>query len=505
MPPKGKNRTVLLIQPPQLLRNGARFQATFPLGLAYVAGFLERFAPDIEVIVLDAVTEGYPNTYPISPRHSALGLFPAEVKARIAAIRPAIVGISCLFTNQHSEALKVAALAKEVDPGILTVMGGSHATAAAAMILEDEAVDLIVRGPGEECFADVVWTYFDGGDFSRIPGLAYRHAESGAVVVKPPAVTQRPLDDLPFPAYHKLPMEKFFTMSEFLPIQPTCKPSLPILTTRGCPYNCTFCYVSYSWGKSINHRSCDNLMQEVRLLRDTYGVRELHVMDDNYGYYRDFSIEFMVRSRQMGVEKIVPFSGATMKALQDEAFMRALRDSGLHYLGIFCESGASETLRRVRKPHNLKMVDTVIRQARAMDFLIYGFFILGFPWQSIADMEHEVDLAGELDLDFRSFSVLCALPGTALYDECRDNGYLAADVSFDDISLYTGNISTPQFSSLDVERIAKTAYIRTNFATPGHVERGAKVFNVTSSEMLARKARAESFLSALPAAQGSQT
>lgn len=490
-------KTVLLIQPPHLLRKGARFQSTFPLGLAYVAGFLERHVPEVECLICDAVTEGFPNSYDYSERHTLIGLSSEEIKARIIAIKPAIVGISCLFTNQHGTALQVARLVKEVDHGIVTVMGGAHATAAADQILLHDDVDLIVRGPGEECFADVVSTVIAGGDVTRIPGIAYRDAESGRVVVKPPSVTTRPIEHLPFPAYHKLPVEKYFAMAEHSPIQPTRPPAMPILTTRGCPYHCTFCYVSYSWGTNINHRSLDNVLSEVRLLRDNYGVRELTVMDDNFGFYRDYSCDFLAESRKLGIEKVVPFSGATMKALKDPIFMEALRDAGLHYLSIFVESGSPATLRKVRKPHNLSMVDQVIRQARERDFLIYGFFVLGFPWQSVADMEHEVDLAGSLDLDFRSFSVLCALPGTALYDECRDAGYLAPDVAFEDISLYSGNISTPEVSNLDIERVAKAAYIRTNFATPSHVERAAKVFSVEPAEMLRRKARAEAFLAEL--------
>jgi anaerobic magnesium-protoporphyrin IX monomethyl ester cyclase len=490
-------KIVLLIQPPQLLRKGARFQSTFPLGLAYVAGYLERYVPEVECLALDAVAEGFPNSYDLTERHMVIGLSDADIKARIADIKPTIVGISCLFTNQQATALQVARLAKDVDPAIVTVMGGAHATAAADQLLGHNEVDLIVRGPGEECFADVVRAILEGGGVKHIPGVAYRERETGRIVVPPPAVTSRPIEELPFPAYHKIPVHKYFAMAEHSPIHPSCPPAMPILTARGCPYHCTFCYVSYSWGTNINHRSLDNVLREVRMLRDTYGVRELHVMDDNFGFYRDFSCDFLAQSRTLGIEKIVPFSGATMKALKDPVFMEALRDAGLHYLSIFVESGSPETLRKVRKPHNIAMVDQVIRQARERDFLIYGFFVLGFPWQSIADMEHEVDLAGELDLDFRSFSVLCALPGTALYNECRDNGHLAPGVSFEDISLYSGNIATERFSNLDVERIAKTAYLRTNFATPGHVERAAKVFSVSVAEMLSRKERAELFLAGL--------
>lgn len=492
-------KTVLLIQPPQLLRKGGRFQSTLPLGLAYLAGFLERHVPEVECRILDAVTEGFPNSYDVSERHMVIGLPDEAIKTWVATIRPTIVGISCLFTNQHGRALHVARLVKDIDPDILTVMGGAHATAAAELILADGSVDIIARGPGEECFADIVRAVLEGGDIERIAGTAYRQRESGRIIIKPPAVTLRPIGELPYPAYHKLDMQKYFDMAAYSPIQPTHAPAMPILTTRGCPYHCTFCYVSSSWGTNIIHRPIDDVIEEVRLLRDRYGVRELHVMDDNFGFFPEYSCEFLARSKAMGIEKIVPFSGATMKALQSTTFMDALREAGLHYLSIFLESGSSETLRKVHKPHNLAMIERVIRQARERNFLIYGHFILGFPWQTIEDMEHEVDLAGEFDLDFRSFSVLCALPGTALYDECRDKGYLAPGVSFDDISLYSGNIATPAFSNIDVERIANSAYIRTNFATANHVERAARVFSVDVAEMLRRKARAEDFLAALDA------
>ena len=241
-------------------------------------------------------------------------------------------------------------------------------------------------------------------------------------------------------------------------------------------------------------RSIDNVRAEIRFLRDRYGCEELQVMDDNFGFFKEFTMDFLDAAKTEGIRKVVPFSGSTLLSMRDPLFLDKMQELGLEHLRIFPESGSPETLKKMKKPHNRKMIDEVIETARRRDLMIYAFFLSGFPWQTLDDMEREAKIAGEMDVDFRTFFTVTALPGTALYEECKASGILAPDVGFSDISNYSGNISTPQFSHWEVERVSKRAYIATNFSSPERVSRIARMFSQPVEEIYRRKERAETFL-----------
>lgn len=488
---------VLLIQPPTSVRKGAVFNSSFPLGLAYMAAYVEREVPGVEVVVLDATAEGYRERRDDeSGRFEVFGLGDAVIRRRIAAVRPLVVGISCLFTNQHSIALRMARLAKEVDPRIVTVMGGAHSSGAAADVLQCPHVDAVVNGPGEETLKDLVACLRAGAALDRVPGITCRR--DGTVVVSPMALPTVPLDSYPFPALEKLPIALYRELGNYSAIRPAFPPALPIITSRGCAYRCVFCYVNGMWGSGMRYRSLENVLDEVKLWRERYDVQEIHIMDDNFGYRKEPTYALLDGLKALGVRKIVPINGSTLVALQDPVFLAKMRELGYEFLRVYMESADPDTLKKMHKPHRLVTIHNVIDLARKHGFLLYGSYMLGFPWQTIDDMTHEVELARSLDVDYWSFNSVMALPGTELYDQCRREGFLAPEVGFDDLTLYSGNIRTPAFSNLDVERITKQAFLTVNFSSAERVARAARIFNVPVENILERKRRAESFLSALP-------
>src|SRR3989339_623633 len=298
---------IMLLNPPTLARKGESLSVFPPVGLLYIASYLKAQLSDISVSVVDAVVDGYPACFSFKEKYLIYGLSDDDLKAKIAELKPDIVGLTCMFTNQHEAVLQAARLVKEVQSEILVVIGGSHATAVADELLQHQQVDVVVRGPGEELFLSVVQCFKDHADFKRVPSVAYREND-GRIVVKPIVVSDVSLDDLPPPDFSLVNVDMYHKLRYHMPT-PSVYKALPISLSRGCPNKCIFCYVSAVWGTSIRHRSIENIRSEIRDMRERYGVEELHILDDNFGFFKEFSLEFMRMARQEGIRKIVPFNG----------------------------------------------------------------------------------------------------------------------------------------------------------------------------------------------------
>lgn len=208
---------ILLLQPPILTDRNAKLYHFLPLGLAYLSGYLKKFVPEIYPIILDAVAEGGLQQYHFIEDKMVYGLTPDKIRRHIKSINPTIVGITCKFTNRHDMALLMCQITKEVDERIITVLGGSHASAVPEEFLAYPSVDYVVRCPVEKTLADLVRCSLGNGDTASIPSLAFRDKESGRIVpscLNPPHVD---INEIPFPDYSSLDMGKYESLRDFFP------------------------------------------------------------------------------------------------------------------------------------------------------------------------------------------------------------------------------------------------------------------------------------------------
>ena len=272
----GTIQKILLIQPPCTITRDYTKEIQPPLGLAYIAAVLEK---DYDVAILDAAVEGWAIECPEGEGAFRYGLSFDEIKARIAAFKPDVVGVSCLFSMQAANAHRVCRLVKEAASRIITVMGGAHPTALPETVLKDTAVDYVVIGEGEETTRQLLAGLQGGEDISRLDGIAFRR--DNAVTVNPKTSFIQDLDALPFPARHLLPMQEYFRINMPHGVTTRRSPNTSLITSRGCPAQCVFCSIHPIWGKTFRPRSPENVLAEIRLLITTYGIRELQFEDDN--------------------------------------------------------------------------------------------------------------------------------------------------------------------------------------------------------------------------------
>lgn len=233
---------ILLINPPCNLKNRDYF-VIVPLSLAYLGAVLER--EGYEVAILDAIAEDWRNVEFLTNDIYRRGLSWDAIEKRIEQYHPEVVGITCPFTLRFKNALEVAKIAKKVNPDIITIMGGMHPSALPADILSYPEIDFVIIGEGEYSFLELI-KKLERGDayFEKLDGFGFK--KDGNITINPKKNYINDLDILPFPARHLLPMEKYFesgTGRDKL----TRARQMSIITSRGCPYRCTFCSIHSVW------------------------------------------------------------------------------------------------------------------------------------------------------------------------------------------------------------------------------------------------------------------
>lgn len=249
------NLSILLIQPP--LPANERHKKVMPLSLAYLAAYLRKQSPTVEIEILDA---------------QALNLSYAEIMKRIISKHRDIIGMT-YWTAQAPIVYRLSKAIKSWNPEVLLVHGGVHTTSC-----PEEAVqhaDYCVLQEGEQTFAELVAAaYNDRTAISQIQGIAYQ--ENGDFKRTPAREFIRDLDSIPFPAWDLLPMDCYDTQLHIIGGK-----RVPVIGSRGCPYNCTYCVSPLMWQRKVRWRNPECVVAEMEEIINRYHIPQFHFWDDN--------------------------------------------------------------------------------------------------------------------------------------------------------------------------------------------------------------------------------
>lgn len=449
-------KKVLLFAPPAYTSvNNIDINPLPPLGLAYLASVLEEIG--IEVRIYDCLVEGWYNRKEEKPGIIRIGSNFAEIKKIIADFEPDVVGVNNLFSKQKENAHKIYALAKNVNPGIVTIAGGAHPTVMPDAVMRDENVDFAVLGEGENTIRDLVG-YFEGRvRLDKIDGIAFRHNSKIEIIPKRTFIDN--LDDIPFPAWHLLNFSKYFGL-EASHGKRRHRCFSPIITSRGCPAGCTFCTAHHVWGRGYRKRSPENVIAEMRRLRNDYGIKELMFEDDNVtlATKRAEEIFDLMVEEKLGFEWDTP-NGVAAFAL-NEPLIKKMKDSGCYQLNLAVESGNSDVLKNIiKKPLDLKKIKPLVNYARGIGINVGIFLILGMPGETIEQMWDTFKFAKDLKIYQPFISVATPYPGSELYKICRDNEYISHDYSLDNLFISSYSISTRDWNSQDLRKVFEEGWV----------------------------------------------
>lgn len=385
---------VVLVQPPvqDFYDTDVRLQ---PIGLCYIKAAVKKYLPHVEVLIKDYHRGWGRRTVPIpdtlkylseyysvadqSPfsafhRYYHFGRSFDEIEDELAALKPDVVGISCLFTPYYREALEIARrLKRRLD--VPVVMGGSHASAAPESLLASPDVDYVIRGEGEKAFVEFL-TFIEGEKpIEAVPNLAYKKA--GALRFNPIGENFS-LDELPFPDLDDFAPSRY-ALAE--------KPMTFMITSRSCPHKCSFCSVHTTFGEKYRLRSLENALAEIEL-RYAQGYRVIDFEDDNLTYYKSTFKELcrrLIARLPRGALELVAMNGISYLSL-DEELLELMYRAGFSHLNLALVSSDKTVRQTTKRPHTLEAYVKVVQRAHQLGFKIVSYQILGLPDESLDSM-----------------------------------------------------------------------------------------------------------------------
>jgi magnesium-protoporphyrin IX monomethyl ester (oxidative) cyclase len=418
---------VCLINPPVLLPKDWKgiVRVFQPIGLAYIAAFLEKNG--YEAVILDTFVEGWKRTHDKDGKKYC-GMSYEDITKKIKEISPEIVGIMSLSAHAQSSYWTAEAV-KNAGKNIAVVFGGPHASVRPKDCLSNENIDFVVMGEGEYTFLELVKAIEKSaaGLLKNIDGIGFKESNEAVINKKREPINN--LDELPFPARHLLPMEKYFEAGKSLQTsRVTPKRSTTVITSRGCPFNCIFCSVNLTMGRMWRARSPENVVAEVKQVINDYGIEEIMFEDDNMS----FDKKRMEAICDLIINEKIKFSWYAPNGLRadtlDENLLRKMKDAGCKEIYVAPESGDQEVVNKiVGKNLDLKKVEEVVAMCKKVGIDVGCFFVIGMPRETKENIKRTIEFARKLrSMGAKSCSFFVANPfyGTRLYDISKGEGYL---------------------------------------------------------------------------------
>lgn len=399
-----------------------------PLGLMALSAMVKRELPEIRVEILDLHYET------IRAAHEGRRMdWQACCAERIARFQPQMVGISIIFGHSFPHARTVCQGIRRDHPEILLVGGGVHVTAIADRPQELEFLDFVALYEAEYHFIDLL-RYLNGQQ-ETVRGVLALHPEK----VRDPAhflpVTRRPerLDDLPIPDFGALELASYHRYG-ILSAAQTVAPGTPfatINTSRGCVADCQFCSTRFFNGPVIRTQSPERVLAEIDLLHTRYGIRHIDIVDDDFTVSKKRVMAIADGLIQRGYPLTWSIGNGIRIGSLDAPLLEKMAAAGCTYFSLGIESGDAEVLKAMKKPLTLELLRRKAELLHRFPQIYYrANFIVGFPGETMEQMERTMVVAREIGLDWSLFSLLTPLPNTPML-----RSYLASGAGFSSESI----------------------------------------------------------------------
>ena len=426
---------ILFVVPSQETVYGIKMPPVYPpLGVLYLGAVLEREGHAVEFLDLDI--EGM----------DAQGLL-----AHIERDPPGLVGFSCV-TPTAPNGFALAAAIKARFPLLPIAMGGIHPTIAPEETLAHPAVDFVAIGESEHTVRELA-AFLEAGSpaLADIDGLWWKEGEE--VRRNRPRELEPDLDAFPLPAFHLVK-----DLSRYSPADAQSLPVAPIMTSRGCPGQCTYCCTKQIFGRRFRARSVQNILAEIELLVTRFGIRELHFLDDNLSTSKRRILDLCSELERRNYPLRYEISNGIRADMVDEEILRAFRAIGMVNIGFGVESGNEEILKVIRKGISKDQVRRAMAMAKDLGFETWGFFIIGLYRETPETIRDTIDFAIELDPDFAKFLILKPFPGSVIHDQLDADGLILSH-DYARYGVYTAPVHhLPGLTAQDILHWQKRAY-----------------------------------------------
>ena len=432
--PKNDKRIITLCKPYVVLSKTAySAPVTLPLGLAYLAGVLEK--ANYQVKIIDSTGEQKPIKIRRSKDnvYNLQGLTPDEI---IDKIDPStfIFGISLMFSQEWVVHRSFIEKVKKRFPNMIIVVGGEHPTAIPEYVLRDcPSIDYIIRGEGEFSMLEFSHNLFHKKSPRVIPGICYIDKKDNKFIDGGASKRIEHIDTLPRPAWHLLKPENYF--NDFFTSGLARGRNMPILATRGCPFQCTFCSSPTMWTTRYIMRDPKEIVDEIEWLIKTYKANDFEFFDLTAIIKKSWILEFCKEIKERNLNNItwqLPV-GTRSEALDDET-LQAIYDTGCRFITYAPESGNEKTLKIIKKKVKIDRLTKSVKSAVKIGHTVRLNFIIGFPHETFFDCIKTalfgIYCAVKFGVSDINYAVFAPYPGSELFEKLKKEKKFKVDDNY---------------------------------------------------------------------------
>lgn len=430
----GEAMRVALINPPTITapRSFSYYGAVPPLGLAYVAAVAREAGHEVQVI--DATGEALGSTLTRQTAAGPLDVTGLSIPQIVGAVDPQtrVIGISHMFLHQWPLLKDLAEALKHRYPDATIVLGGENASSFWAHILDHcPQIEACVLGEGEHTFLRLLDALARGEALTGVPGLAIRdphQARAGAPMKTAPAARIAELDALPRPAWDLFPVDAYLDLRRSGGVDRGR--SMPLLTSRGCPYKCSFCSSPQMWTTRYQRRSPERVVDEIQGYVERYAITNVDLNDLTAMLTKDWMIEFAKAMIDRGVEVSIQLPSGTRSEAVDAEAAQWLYRAGVRNFCYAPESGSAQTLERIHKKVKLPRLRASLDAAIEAGLTTHASIIIGFPHEGPRELldTYGFVLRLALDgLDTVAVMVFAPYPGSEEYERLLAEGKIIHD------------------------------------------------------------------------------
>lgn len=387
-----------------------------PFGLMSLAAFLIR--EGIDVRIEDCITEPY-------SRERTIHL--------LREYRPDFVGVTAVTMNVK-KAISILKDFREEEPGIITLIGGPHATFDAEGMLGHSHIDFVIRGEGEITTAELIKAIDSGRSTDSIQGISFRKNGNAVHNENRPFISD--INTLPYPARHLVQLSKYRAMN--FPVN--------MMTSRGCPHSCIFCVGHRMVGNRVRYFDVERVVDEFAMLSQL-GFNQINIVDDLFTSNKKRCIEICNGIISRGIKH--PWSAFARVDTVHEDLLEKLKEAGCTSLCFGIESGNQEILDRIKKKTTLEKCRRAAELCRKTGMTPMASYILGLPGETEETVRTTLRFAEELGITY-GFHILAPFPGTEVRIKMEDYGM---DILTDDWDLYDANRSVCSTGGISPERV----------------------------------------------------
>ncbi len=388
-----KRTKIALVNPPPPLEAFVHYQNPL-IGLAYMTAVLEKNGYEVTVIDCPPLNMTY-----------------EDLKREIVRLEPDMVGITSV-TVTFSSALQAARAIKESYPRALIVLGGPHVTVLDEKTLNEQPeVDIVVRGEGEQTILELAGLVLESNpSLQEVAGITFR--KNGQVIRTKDRDFIQNLDELPHPAYNHFPLTKYRRFGKLI---------LPIITSRGCSFRCTFCLAPRMAGRQFRARSPKNVVDEMEQLKDVYKSDAITFHDETFTHdkKRVFEICEEIKNRNIGL----PWDCSTRVDTISEETLVKMKEANCQLVSFGVESGSQKMLNAMRKGTTVEQNERAIRWAKDIGISVTISVVIGYPGETIDTLKQTLEFIRRTEPDDIHMSLATPYPGIELYDVVKDLGW----------------------------------------------------------------------------------